>query len=136
MAGKKSYSEESSAPKTTGAGKSPPKRIPPTKISKPALPPGSPLIDTSLAAEAAASILKRHSIPQQPAQAVGVGESAAFKQLKQSVNKPKLSNQILGKLAPISQKKSAANFSVSDQVGHDQAFGDPSRRGVPRRTPG
>lgn len=106
------------------------------KKSAPSSTSASPQIDTNLAAQAAASMVRnRGASPTMggtPAK-----ESASFKAFKQGVNKPQLPGGILGNALP--QKKGASNqpFAGGKQVGHNQTFGaDVARTGVPRRTSG
>lgn len=98
---------------------------------------GSPLVDTSLAAQTAAKMLL--------ARAAGGGDAGApraetstFKNLKESVQKPHLQgmNNLLNSTAPPAAKRSNTPFGQK-QVGHNQTFGaDVNRAGVPRRTGG
>jgi hypothetical protein len=64
-------------------------------------------------------------------------ESASFKNLKDSLNKP-TSGGLGGNFGGIgAQKKSGQNFGGGKQVGRNQTFGaDVNRAGVPRRTGG
>ena len=124
---------------------------------------GVPLIDTSLAAEAAAkTVLHRApggaggtgrsgasggtgasagtSTPTQP-DAAGEGqdkrETSTFKQLKQSLSKP--ASQGLGGILGNVQggKKSGQPFGSPQQQARNQTFGaDVNRSGIPRRTGG
>ena len=100
-------------------------------------PSGSPMINTSLAAENAARMLmgglnrpagKNAGAPRQ--------ESAMFKQLKAGLNKPHSTtmSNLLNKSQGPETTRSHQQFK---QVGHNQTFGaDVTRSGVPRRTPG
>ncbi|MGH7176049.1 MAG: hypothetical protein ACREJC_01600 [Tepidisphaeraceae bacterium] len=127
---KKSESKKS---ETTEKKPAAPKKAP---EKKPAAPAGSPMIDTALAASAAAAMLsagmnRKSSGAKQP-------ESAMFKQLKTGLAKPHATtmSNLLDKSAPPSQKKSAMPFDQK-QIGHNQTFNaDVTRSGVPRRTPG
>jgi hypothetical protein len=102
---------------------------------------GTPLVDTNLAAEAAA---KRVVAGLAPASTVPLGgsslpmkESAAFKHLKDSLNKPSGLAGMLDKTAGPSQKHSTTPFHGGKQLGRNQTFGaDVNRTGVPRRTGG
>lgn len=104
--------------------------------------PQAPMIDTNLAASAAAAmILNRAVTGGGHAQAGAVQpakkESAAFKNLKDSLNKP--ASQGLGNTFGNigTQKKSGQNFGGGKQVGRNQTFGaDVNRTGLPRRTGG
>ena len=110
----------------------------PAKGKAPAAPAGMPLIDTSLAAEAAAKMVAHRDKLLNTAPAEGEKrESAAFKQLKQSVNKPAAQGPagLLHSTAP--NKNFNLPMGNRKQVGHNQTFGaDVNRSGVPRRTGG
>ncbi|MDQ3439261.1 MAG: hypothetical protein M3478_02795 [Planctomycetota bacterium] len=103
--------------------------------------PQVPSIDTNLAASnAAAMILNRAATggnAQGGANQPAKKESAAFKNLKDSLNKP-ASGGLGGNFGSIgAQKKSGQNFGGGKQVGRNQTFGaDVNRTGVPRRTGG
>jgi hypothetical protein len=104
------------------------------KGAKPAGAPAAPLIDTSLAAAAAAKLVANRD---RLAPGGEKRESGAFKQLKESLAKPASSGpaSFLQSTAP--QKKSNLPFGGRNQVGHNQTFGaDVNRSGVPRRTGG
>jgi hypothetical protein len=99
-----------------------------------AAPAGAPVIDTSLAANAAAAMVANKV---SGGTAAPKKESAAFKQLKAGLNKP--SAGAMGGAFGIAgqQKKSNLPHHGGKQVGHNQTFGaDVNRTGVPRRTPG
>ena len=119
-----------------------------TKSAAPSAAPGVPLIDTNLAAQAAAKMVASRtsiapgatdngaSAPSKPD--APKAESAAFKQLKQGVHKP-FGQQGVGNLlgTPPGQKKSNLPFMGGKQTGRNQTFGaDVNRTGVPRRTGG
>ncbi|MCC7351450.1 MAG: hypothetical protein IT446_12860 [Phycisphaerales bacterium] len=94
-------------------------------------------IDTSLAAQSAAKLLlARANTANRPAEAKS--ESSAFKNLKDSVNKPHLQgmDNLLNSIGTPVAKRS--NLPAGHkQVGHNQTFGaDVNRSGVPRRTGG
>jgi hypothetical protein len=124
------------------AGKAAPKQTPK------AAPPRAPIIDTNLAAAAAASMVVHRDIattvaPAAPASGTAPAqpepprqESASFKQLKQGLNKPAGSvGNLLG--TPPGQKKSNLPFGGQKQSFRNQTFGaDVNRSGVPRRTGG
>ena len=114
---------------------------------------GSPLIDTDLAAAAAASmVLSRATAgpatagPAPTDGATGAGspadspdkrETSTFKQLKQNLSKP--AGGGLGGILGAAQagKKTNQPFGGGKQVGRNQTFGaDVNRSGVPRRTGG
>jgi hypothetical protein len=100
-----------------------------------------PSIDTGLAAQNAAAMLVNRpaSDDTQANQGEAGGqakESAAFKNLKDQIAKPKpasLSN-LFG--SPLDQKKSGGHFNLNQQKGHNQTFGGMNKTGVPRRTNG
>jgi hypothetical protein len=113
----------------------------------------TPLIDTSLAAQAAARMLLSRATTggavaqPQAAEANPQGaqgetpekrETSTFKQLKNSLNKPTSGSlgSVLG--GGMSGKKGNTGFgSGNRQVGRNQTFGaDVNRSGVPRRTGG
>jgi hypothetical protein len=106
----------------------------------------TPLIDTNLAASAAAAMILNRAVTGggsgQPAQTPSAAqgekkESSAFKSLKDSLNKPTGAGLggILGGTSQ--QKKSNLPFGGGKQVGRNQTFGaDVNRAGVPRRTGG
>jgi hypothetical protein len=118
---------------------------------------GVPLIDTGLAARAAASFLVHRNLlgeaaptpaassgptntPSQPAPAQPAPaqkqESANFKQLKQGLNKP--TGHALGNLfvPTTGQKKSNLPFGGGAQSFRNQTPGGLNKTGVPRRTSG
>ena len=100
--------------------------------------PGSPLIDTGLAAQSAARLVMAK--PSVPASAdTAKKQTAAFRQLKDSMAKGHNSSvqSVLNNSMPPSARKSSTPFSGGKQVGHNQTFGsDASRNSVPRRTGG
>src|ERR1041384_8147901 len=97
-----------------------------------------PMIDTNFAPQAAAKMLVTRASLQAalPAPAQPQPESGAFKQLKKSLNKPRVSNSLLDTTATTGQKKSNLHPAFNKQTGHNQTFGNFNRAGVPRRTPG
>jgi hypothetical protein len=109
-----------------------------TKSAPPAKKPAattSPLIDTSLAAQAAARMVAHG--PTAPTPAGEQPESAAFKKLKESLAKPTSTGvaSFLQNTAPV--KKSGQPFGQQNQMRRGQTFGaDVNRSGVPRRTGG
>ena len=134
---KKSASTEKPAANEPAAPKKVPARKPPAKAKSAAPPAGVPLIDTSLAAQTAAKLVKNREMLESRKSAGGQQESSSFKQLKESVNKPALHGpaSFLQNTAP--QKKSNQPFGGLNQVGRNQTFGaDVNRTGVPRRTGG
>ena len=110
------------------------------KSSKPAggSPAAAPLIDTSLAAQAAANMVAHRD----PFGAAGgetgeKRESSSFKQLKQSLSKPISQGPASFLHSSSPQKKSNLPLGGRKQVGHNQTFGaDVNRSGIPRRTGG
>ena len=109
----------------------------PAKSKKPTKPagPAAPMIDTSLAAQAAAKMVANRDLLSQ-----GTGEkrqSGSFKQLKEQLLKPTTQGPG-GILQPKdAQKKFNPILGGRNQVGHNQTFGaDVNRTGVPRRTGG
>jgi hypothetical protein len=107
--------------------------------AKPAAGGGAPVVDTGLAAESAAKRLAA-GIGTGAAGGGPVAPSAAFKHLKDSLNKPHLAglDSILDKTAGPGQNKSnLPTHSFGKQTGRNQTFGaDVNRTGVPRRTGG
>jgi len=96
-----------------------------------------PLIDTSLAAQAAAKMVVNRDMLGSSKPSGEKKESGSFKQLKESLLKPAVQGPG-GLLSPVSQqKKTNSGFGGRNQVGHNQTFGaDVNRSGVPRRTSG
>jgi hypothetical protein len=146
MAKKKTASGESSKPaaakkeaakkeptkKSAGAGTS-------AKASKPAkphaTPSGMPIIDTSLAAQAAACMLFSKRAGGQSDD--DKKESSLVKQIKSDLNKPHASavSNVLNKSAPAGTPKPSNLPFDQKQVGRNQTYNpDITRTGVPRRT--
>lgn len=100
----------------------------------------APLIDTNLAAQAAAKMLmarKQGLVSATPT--APVAGSSSFRQLKESLAKPHVGGMdaILNTTAPAETPRSGTTFSQQNQRGHNQTFGaDVARTGVPRRTAG
>ena len=117
----------------------PPAKAAAKKTTKHPAAPAVPLIDTSLAAEAAAKMIARREF-------FGAGtaapegekrESSTFKQLKEGLNKPAAQGPANFLHSTTPQKKLNLPFGGRNQVGHNQTFGaDVNRAGVPRRTGG
>ena len=108
------------------------------KAAKPSAPSTDvPLIDTSLAAQAAAKMVVNRDMLGSGKPSGEKKESGSFKQLKESLLKPAVQGPG-GLLSPIGQQKKAnTGFGGRNQVGHNQTFGaDVNRSGVPRRTSG
>ncbi len=100
---------------------------------------GMPMIDTSSAAAAAAKMIGHKLGGDKSAGGSGPArtESASFRQLKESLNKPagQGAASFIQSTAPA--KKSSSPFGGGNQVRHNQTFGaDVNRTGVPRRTGG
>jgi len=137
MAKAKKQSEEKTAtPAEAKAPKKAPAKKPAAKAAKPAAA-GVPLIDTGLAAQTAAKLVARRDTLEKAKSSEGQGETAAFRQFKENVNKPAHGpTSFLQNTAP--QKKSNLPFGgFNQQVGKNQTFGaDVNRSGVPRRTGG
>jgi hypothetical protein len=115
---KKAVAKKSAPPQTAGGG-------------------GTPLIDTDLLAQNAASMLRNRSVIEGAAQGTQAEgkESAAFKNLKDQLAKPKPTG-LSGLFGPAGeQKKSGGGFNPNQQRGHNQTFGG-MKTGVPRRTNG
>ena len=97
--------------------------------------PSSPLIDTNLAANAAAAFVGNKLSVNSPGGTKQ--ESAGFKNLKQKLAKP--ASQGLSSILDTTNQNKKPNlpFGGGKQVAHNQTFGaDVNRAGVPRRTPG
>ena len=138
MAKKKTESATKSIKESAKPAKQADAKKTPATVKPASAPASAPLIDTSLAANAAAAMIGNKA----PAPAVGNSsgqkkESAAFKQLKAGLNKPS-AGAMGGAFGAVGQsKKSHQAFGGGKQTGHSQTFGaDVSRSGVPRRTPG
>jgi hypothetical protein len=111
-----------------------------TAKEKPAGGEQSPMIDTGLAAESAAKrVAAGMTVATSSTTAGPAHESASFKNLKDSLNKPASAGLagILDKTAGPGQKKPNLPFQSGKHVGRNQVFGaDVNRSGVPRRTGG
>jgi hypothetical protein len=102
-------------------------------------PAAQPLVDTNLAAQAAAKRVVAGLGPAGAVSNVPMTESASFKHLKDSLSKPSAGGlaSMLDKTAGVGQKKSNTPFHGGKQLGRNQTFGaDVNRAGVPRRTGG
>jgi hypothetical protein len=99
-------------------------------------PPGSPLIDASLAASSVANLVAARSRHEGgPAGKAAPRESGAFKQLKDSL-KPHSSLGIANSLNT-ALGTSKSNLPTHDkQTAHSQTIGNVNRISVPRRTAG
>ena len=104
--------------KRTHAAKTPP-------VTPVATPADVPAFNASNAAQAAAAIVAHHQAVQVSGPANPSTESASFKNLKESLNKPHTAalNSLLDKTGIPGQKKSAQPFAFGKQVGHNQTFG-------------
>jgi hypothetical protein len=112
------------------------KKVGKTKSDAPA---GSPLVDTNLAAEAAAKRVAAGLGPVKSASNLPMSQSASFKAMKEHLAKPSIAglSGVLDKTAGPSQRQSNAPFHGGKQTGRNQTFGaDVNRTGVPRRTGG
>jgi hypothetical protein len=103
---------------------------------------GTPLVDTSLAAESAARMLMGKAKlgaaaqPAPPSQTPAAEkESASFKQFKESVNKPAAHGPGKAAANPFAPKNPLP-IPGSNPVFHNQTQGGVSRVNVPRRTGG
>jgi hypothetical protein len=106
------------------------------KSARPAHVTSAPLIDTNLAAQAAAQMLAAGLNKPVPASAAPKQESAMFKQLKAGLNKPH-STTMTNLLDKSHGPEPTRIHPQQKQIGKNQTFGaDVTRSGVPRRTPG
>jgi hypothetical protein len=98
----------------------------------------TPLVDTNLAAEAAAKRVAAGLGPVKGPSNIPVAQSTSFKHMKDSLSKPASGlSGILDKTAGPIQRQSNAPFHGGKQTGRNQVFGaDVNRTGVPRRTGG
>jgi hypothetical protein len=133
MAKAKASDKSDSAPKKAPAAKA---KKPAAKKAAPApAQAGVPQIDTNLAAQSAAAMLRNRDMLASQSQQGGKTESSAFKNLKEQIAKPKsaaLAN-LMG--TPGEQKKGTSHF-MNQQRGHNQTQGGFNKTGVPRRTNG
>ncbi len=118
----------SSAKKSAAAGKAP------------AGASSEPMIDTGIAAQAAARMLLARSAGKAVPAAKPAEESAGFKHLKEEAGKPhqQVMDALLNKTAPASAKRNNLPMPGGrNQTGHNQTFGaDVNRANLPRRTGG
>lgn len=134
MAKKKTESSKAS-PSAAAKKQSPAKQSTTTKPAKPSAPSGMPMIDTDLAAQAAAAMLLHRNKGGADSESKG----SLIEQLKADLNKPAAAtvSNILNKSTPEGAKKPSPLPFGRKQVGHNQTFGgDLTRSGVPRRTSG
>jgi hypothetical protein len=100
---------------------------------------GAPMVDTNLAAQAAARRVVAGLGPAGAASGAVLPQSASFKHLKETLNNPNGGGLagLLDKTTGSDQKKSNLPFMGGKQTGRNQTFGaDVNRTGVPRRTGG
>jgi hypothetical protein len=133
------------AKKTTKPeSKSKPTRTgPKTPAAKPAAAQAAPTVAAidpgQSAATAAAMVARNAASPAATSPQPAKTESAMFRQLKGSLNKPhsQIMGGLLDKIGSTQPKKSSLPFGGGKQVGHDQTSNsDAIRRNVPRRTGG
>src|SRR3954453_22516309 len=113
-----------SKPKPAAAKASSPPAAKAKKAAKPAASQaGVPLIDTGLAAQAAATMVVNRDLLGSGKPTAEKKESGSFKQLKESLLKPAVQGPG-GLLSPQGQqKKFNTGFGGRKQVGHNQTFG-------------
>jgi len=122
-----------------------PPKAPPAKAvaakpvaAKPAQ--NTPSIDPGHSAATAAAMVARNAeSPAATSPEPPKSESAVFRHLKESLNKPhsQIMGGLLDKIGSTQPKKSSLPFGGGKQVGHDQTSNaDAIRRNVPRRTGG
>ncbi|MGE5607999.1 MAG: hypothetical protein ACM359_01985 [Bacillota bacterium] len=106
------------------------------KTEAAAAPAATPMVDTNLAALAAARMLAAKAKLGSAEVATGNKETSTFKQLKESLNKPasSLASNVLGNT--FGPQKSNLPAHLQGQVLHNQTQGGGSRVNVPRRTAG
>ena len=127
-------------PAKAASAKSAAKSAQPTKPQPRPAAPAVPLIDTNLAALAAANrVVHRNLLGEGAGDASAApgapkAESASFKQLKQGFSKPAALNNLFG--AGGIEKKSNAPFTGNNSKFHTQTQGGFNKTGVPRRTGG
>ncbi|MGA3067522.1 MAG: hypothetical protein ABSF29_11825 [Tepidisphaeraceae bacterium] len=115
-------------------------KAPPAKTQTAPAAPNVPAVDPGQSAATAAAMVARNA--QSPAASSPQpqkSESAIFRQMKDSLNKPhsQIMGGLLDKIGSTQPKKSSLPFGGGKQVGHDQTSGsDAIRRNVPRRTGG
>jgi hypothetical protein len=144
----KSKSEPKTEAKAKPARKPPAAQAAAKPAEKPATKPAAtpaaapfPTVNTDQSAAAAAAFVAHKVAPTAPPAASGEPkqESAMFRHMKESLNRPhsQIMGGLLDKIGSNQTKKSAAPFAKDKQVGQGQTFGaDASRRNVPRRTGG
>ncbi len=106
--------------------------------------PGDSMINTDLAAQAAAKALMNRAILGNPAPAVAADSDAGqahpptstFKHLTEAMHKPATGGLSQQLPAGSTDRKSMPGFGAGKQTGRDQTTGHFNRAGVPRRTPG
>lgn len=117
------------------AAKAAPKKAPAKKAASAPAQTGMPQIDTNLAAQSAASMLRNRATLTAAANQGDKPETSAFKNFKDQIANPKSAalNSIMGTSGE--QKKGASHF-MNQQRGHNQTQGGFNKTGVPRRTNG
>ena len=123
------------------AVKKPAAKVPKAKAAaEPAAAPTAPMVDTNLAAQAAARMVGAKASGLSPmSSGADKKETSAFKQMKQSFTKPHSASvgNMLNSTISSAAKKNNTPFQHGKQVGHNQTFGsDASKNFVPRRTGG
>ena len=124
--------KETKPTKSQPAPKKKPERKSPVASS------GTPRIDPSQSAAAAAALVGRKISPLAAATGPQT-ESTTFRHLKESLTKPhsQTIGGVLDKIAPNTQKWTGGHSGAGKQVGHNQTVGaDVARRNVPRRNAG
>jgi hypothetical protein len=135
MAKKKSETSAKSTKASTSKEAGAKKPATEKKATRPAKPAtvGMPMIDTSLAAQAAAAMLLNRRA------AASEAKGSLIDQIKSDLNKPASAavSGALNQSAPEGSKKPSNIPFGKKQVGHNQTYGgDLTRSGVPRRTAG
>ena len=110
-----------------------------SRSSKPGAAPAMPLVDTDLAAQAAAQMLAAGLGRREQQTEEDKREGSLIRQLKADLNKghAQTVSNVLDKGTPQGGKKSSGMPFGQKQVGRNQTYGaDVTRSGVPRRTSG
>jgi len=132
---KSTESTKKPAAEAKSPAKAPAKKAAPKKAAAPAATQsGMPQIDTNLAAQSAASMLRNRATLTNAASGTK-SETSTFKNLKEQIARPKSAalTSIMGTGGE--QKKGASHF-MDQQRGHNQTQGGFNKAGVPRRTNG
>lgn len=148
---KASTPEAPGKPKAAAAAKAPATSKPAAVAKKAAAPkgksankpaagaPGTPLIDTGLAAQTAARLIAAKGTGSAQGSDAPRPQTSTFKQLKDSLAKGHSASvhSVLNSSMSPAAKKSNLPFRGGKQTGHNQTFGsDASKAFVPRRTGG